>query len=114
MGRGSNLADGKVVIDEGWNAAGIHTALIFEGDQMVVKRSYDADPILEDARIKREANEGKGWKKDGFTHVGVIPLLDYYKLIHPIRDRAKRQAALRDYFRANTKLATFDKYTKRA
>jgi superfamily I DNA/RNA helicase len=44
-------------LDEGTNRHGIHTELIFQGDEVVQKQSFDASPILEAAKAERIATE---------------------------------------------------------
>lgn len=110
MGRGTELTDGKVTFDEGTDWTGIRTQVHMEGDSVIVQRTWDADPILEHVQQHREANEARGgYAKDGFTHVGTIPLDVLVREIMPIKDRAKQSEAIKDYFRRNGKFSSFDR-----
>jgi hypothetical protein len=109
--RGSNLADGKVTIDEGTDWSGTRCQLHFEGDQLVVQHTYDADPIIDYVRARREGLDQSGWKRD-INFVGTIPMLDYMRLIAPIKGRKKRDAAMLAYFKERTKFVAFDRYLK--
>jgi len=37
-------------VNEGYDAYGVHKAVTFEGDQVVTKLTYDAEPLLEAAK----------------------------------------------------------------
>lgn len=110
MGRGTELTDGKVTFDEGYDQTGIRTQVHMEGDSVIVQRTYDAEPILDHVQMHRENNDARGgYVKDGFTHVGTIPLDVLVRKIWPIKDRAKQAEAIKQYFRENSKFSSFDR-----
>ncbi|VTU37030.1 hypothetical protein [Variovorax sp. PBL-E5] len=100
----------NVTVDEGVSAQGVRTQLHFEGDSLIVQRSYDAEPHLEYARQAREATEGKRWGEGRL--VGHIPAAEYARFLL-IRDNAQRHAAIKTWLRENSKFVMFDAYLKR-
>jgi hypothetical protein len=100
----------NVTVDEGVNAHGVRTQLHFEGDSLIVQRSYDAEPHLAYARQAREATEGKRWGEGRL--VGHIPAMEYAKFLL-IKDNAQRKAAIKAWLRENNQFVMFDRYLKR-
>jgi hypothetical protein len=110
MGRGTELTDGKVTFDQGVDWTGIRTQVHMEGGSVIVQRTYDAEPIIEHVQQHRENNERRGgYAKDGFTHVGTIPMEVLVNKIWPIKDRAKQAEAIKQYFRDNAKFSSMDR-----
>ncbi|OUM01752.1 hypothetical protein [Variovorax sp. JS1663] len=102
--------EGNVTVDEGVSTQGVRTQLHFEGDSLIVQRSYDAEPHLEYARQAREATEGKRWGEGRL--VGHIPPAEYARFLL-IRDNGARQAAIKAWLRENSQFVMFEKYLKR-
>jgi hypothetical protein len=100
----------NVTVDEGVSAQGVRTQLHFEGDSLIVQRSYDAEPHLDYARLARESTEGKNWGEGRL--VGHIPPLEYAKFLL-IQDNAQRKAAIKAWLRENSAFVMFDRYLKR-
>lgn len=96
-------------MDEGTDAYGVNTQVIFEGDQIVKKQSYDASPLLEACRAERIATDGQRWGE--MRKVGTIPMAVYARLM-AITDNQERKKQLRSWLLANPKFITFEKYAK--
>lgn len=107
MGKGY---EENVTVDEGVNEYGVGTKLHFEGDSLIVERSYDAEPHLKYARQARDATEGQRWGEGRF--VGHIPPMEYARFL-AIADNAQRMAAIKAWLRENSQFVMFDKYLKR-
>lgn len=101
----------NVVIDEGLDRnTGIHTTLSFEGQDIIAKKSYDAEPLLEYAERARQSTQGQRWG-DGRI-IGTIPLVDYYAIRAKHQDPRERKKALMAYLQTNTRLQMFEKAFK--
>ena len=101
---------GRFSVDEGVNPhTGIRTQIHFEGDQVVVKKTYDAEPYLQRVAEMRARNEGKRWGEG--KEVGVLPPWAHQK-IALIQDDAERERAMRNFFRENPAFLAYDAYLK--
>ena len=100
----------NVTVDEGVTAHGVRTQLHFEGDSLIVQRSYEAEPPLDYARQAREATAGKRWGEGRL--VGHIPPMEYARFLL-IKDNAARRAVIKVWLRENSKFVMFDQYLKR-
>lgn len=103
------MADGfseNVTIDEGVTN-GIRTQLHFEGDQLIIQNTFDAEPHLKHAEEARKATQGMNWGQGRM--VGHIPD-EFYGPILAIRDRKEREKAVRQFFRDHPAFIMFDKY----
>lgn len=103
------MADGfceNVTVDEGYTGD-IRTQLHFEGDSLIVQKTFDAAPHLEYAANARRDTQGKNWG-DG-RMVGHIPDI-YYAPIMQIKDRKEREKAVRLFFQENPAFVMFDRY----
>jgi hypothetical protein len=100
----------NVTVDEGMSSQGVHTQLHFEGDSLIVQRSYDAEPHLQYAREAREATTGMRWGEGRL--VGHIPPAEYARFLL-IRDNAARKTAIKAWLRENSQFVMFEKYLKR-
>jgi hypothetical protein len=99
-----------LTIDEGISkATGIKTRAHFEDDSIVVQKTVDMEPYLQQAALAREANEGKRWG-EGRT-VGTLPP-DVYGQVLTIRDPQERKKFIRAYFQANPLLVHYEPYLK--
>lgn len=107
------MADGfteSVTIDEGVNSQGVRTQFHFESDGgLVLQKTYDAEPILREAEIARQATAGQRWGNGRV--VGTIDPIAYSR-ISQIKDRAERDKAILAYFRERPQFVKFDGYYK--
>ena len=97
-------------VDEGVNEHGIRTILHFEGDSLIVQRTYDANPHLDFARTMREAQEGQTRWGEGTRHVARIPMAEYARFLAMAPD--DRDRAVRQWLREHDQYVTFPKYLK--
>jgi hypothetical protein len=105
------MADGyseNVTVDEGV-VDGIRTQLHFEGQDLIVQKTYDAEPHLRYAEEARIRTAGMGWGEGRV--VGHIPPLEYAR-ISQIKDRNDREKAVRLFLQENNKFVMFDRYLK--
>jgi hypothetical protein len=93
-------------VDFGTDASGIKSTLKVEGDQMVSKQTYDAEPILKACHDARVLSEGKRWG-DGQTAFKV-PLAVLYDIHQRFDSVIERQAQLMIWIRNNPKFIAFD------
>lgn len=106
------MADGfteNVVVDEGVDAQGIRTQFHFEGSDITVQKTYDAEPHLRYAEQARQQTQGMNWGNGRL--VGHIPPLEY-AAIRQIKGRKEREKAIRLFLQTNTKFVMFDKFLK--
>lgn len=94
-------------LDEGTNRHGIHTELIFQGDEVVKKQTYDAKPFLESAHRERTETAGQRWGE--MRKVGTIPMAVYAKALE-IQDQQERQKYVLGWLKTNPLMVTFDKF----
>jgi hypothetical protein len=100
----------NVTIDEGTNNFGVQRQIILEGDQVVTKTSYDAEPLIEAAQRARIATAGDKWGDGHF--VGVIPYAELARINETHSGAEARKHAILSWLRDNPKLVTFDKFLK--
>lgn len=96
-------------LDEGFDPYGTHTEVSFEGDRVIKKQTFDAQPLIEACKAERLATEGQRWGE--MRKVGTIPMAIYAKAI-AIKDNKERRNFLRNWLHQNPAFVTFDKYTK--
>ena len=94
-------------LDEGVNRHGIHTELIFQGDEVVKSQTYDASPFLEAAHAERIATAGQKWGE--MRKVGTVPMAVYQQAM-TIRNQEERSKFLLGWLKANPYMVTFDKF----
>ena len=97
------------VLDEGVNEYGIHTQVSFEGDRVIKKQSFDAQPIIEACKAERIATADQRWGE--MRKVGTIPMAIYTRYL-TIKDPNERRIFLRKFLMENQAFVTFDKYVK--
>ena len=98
-----------VTIDEGV-VNGIRTQMHFENSgDIVVQKTFDAEPILEYAAQARRDADGKRWGEGRL--VGHIPAL-YLAPILAIRDKKEREKAVKLFFQQNPAFVMFDRFLK--
>lgn len=99
-------------LDEGTNRHGIHTELIFQGDEVVQKQTFDASPILEAAKAERIATAGDRWGE--MRKVGTIPIAIYNRIVATYKTQEERRAAVLQFLKGNEGFVTFDKFLKKS
>ena len=101
---------GNFSVDEGVNPhTGIRTQIHFEGDQVVVQKTYDAGPYLQRVAEMRARNEGKRWGEG--KEVGVLPPWVHHQ-INQIEDDTARERAVKAFFRENPAFLAYDAFLK--
>ena len=100
----------NVTVDEGTDAYGVNTKLHFQGDSLIVQKSFDPTPILEQCAAERAATAGERWGE--MRKVGTIDPVAYAKLLS-IKDTRERRKFIRNYFAQNTAFVSFDRYLKK-
>lgn len=98
-------------VNEGFDRHGVHTSLIFQGDEVVKKRTFDAEPYLQAAHDDRTATAGQRW--GDMRKVGSIPMAVYAETLK-IQDQGERQKYVLNWLRQNPAMVSFDKFLKRA
>lgn len=99
-----------LTIDEGLSqATGVKTRVHFEDDALVVQKTVDMQPYVEQAKLAREANEGKRWGEGRI--VGTLPP-DVFGKVLLIQDKQERERFIRSYFRENPALVHYEPYLK--
>jgi hypothetical protein len=99
----------EVVIDEGATPYGTRTRIHLATDTVIEQKTYDAEPILREAEMARQATEGQRWG-DGKV-VGKVPMAVYAQAI-VIKDPRERHKFIANWLRENPKFVTFDKFLK--
>ena len=102
---------GSFTVDDGIHAYGVHKQVTFEGDQVVTKLTYDAEPLLEAAKAERIATAGNRWGEGVGTKVGTMPMAVYAEMLK-IRGAEERQKFAHKWLLSNPAFITFDKFLK--
>jgi hypothetical protein len=102
--------ESNITIDGGVNQFGIQREIILEGDQVVTKLTYDAEPMLRAAHHARVASEGQRWG-DGQL-VGIIPIAELTRINDTYKSATERKHQILSWLRDNPKLVTFDRFLK--
>lgn len=97
----------EAVIDEGASPYGTRTKLHIATDTVIQQKTYDAEPILRDVQMQREAQEGARWG-DGKV-VGKVPMAVYAQAL-ALRDPRERHKFIAGWLRENPAFVTFDKF----
>ena len=97
-----------LTIDEGVKQ-GIRTQVHFEGDDVVIQNTFDAEAAIEYAKQARLATEGQRWGEGKL--VGHIPNM-YLAPILAIKDTREREKAVMSFLRENPAFVMFDKALK--
>lgn len=99
-----------LTINEGYNPhTGITERTHFEDGNIVVQKTYDAQPHLEYARLARESTEGKRWG-NGRMAVHLPPVVFGQMLL--IKDPEERKKFVRRFAQENPAFKMFDRYSK--
>lgn len=88
---------------------GIRTELHEEDGKVVFKKTYDAQPFLEEAAELRALTRGERWGDVG-RHVGYIPMAELGHMMR--RDGSFDKAEVRKFLQKNPAFVTFEKYLK--
>lgn len=96
---------------ESANEYGIAREIKEEGDQVITKITYDAEPLLEEAHARRVATASDRWGDS--HHIGFIPMAELTRIQETYRTSEERKHAILTWLRDNPKLVTFDKFLKR-
>ena len=102
---------GSFTVDDGVHAYGVHKQVTFEGDQVVTKLTYDAEPLLEAAKAERIATAGNRWGEGVGTKVGTMPMAVYTEFMK-VQSAEERQKFILKWLRENPAFVTFDKFLK--
>ena len=98
----------NVTIDEGI-ANGIRTQVHYEGDEVIVQNTFDAEVHLKHAEKARISTAGQRWGEGKFVcHIPDVFLAP----IMAIRDRKEREKAVTKFARENQGLVMFDRFLK--
>lgn len=97
-------------LNEGYDRHGTHTEFIFEGDQVVRKQTFDAEPFLEAAHAERVATAGERWGE--MRKVGTIPMAVYAHAM-TIKDQEERRKYILKWLRENPAMVSFEKFLKK-
>lgn len=99
-----------LTINEGFDQkTGIVEKTHFADGDIIIEKSFDAQPHLEYAKQAREATEGQRWGEGKF--IGHIPPAFYAQIIG-IKDRQERSKAIHRFFQENPAFVMFDPYLK--
>jgi hypothetical protein len=98
----------SVTLDEGVSFNRIHTSLTFEGDQIVRKETYDAEPLLLDAARARVQTQGERWGE--MRRIGIMPMAEFAKTFGMAEQ--DRQKYMEKWIKQNPMLCTFDKFLR--
>lgn len=99
----------NTTIDEGVGPTGVRTQIHLQGDEIILQKTFDAEPLLKEAEHARQSTAGKGWGEGRI--VGTIDPVSYGR-ISQIKDRQERDKAILEYFRERPALVKFDGYYK--
>ena len=99
----------NVTVDEGTDEYGTNTKLHFEGDSLIVQKSFDAQPLLDQCAALRNATAGERWGE--MRKVAEIPMAIYSQALL-IRDNQERKKFIRRWLAENRGFITFDRYLK--
>jgi hypothetical protein len=89
---------------------GIRTELHQEDGKTIFKKTYDAEPFLEQAAELRAQTRGERWGDVG-RHVGFIPMAELATMMR--RDGSFDKKEVRKWLQKNPAFVTFEKYLKR-
>lgn len=99
-----------LTIHEGFDKnTGIVEKTHFADGEIVIQKTFDAQPHLDYAKQAREATEGQRWGSGKI--IGHIPPAFYGQLLL-IKDPQERDRAVMKFFRENPAFVTFDKALK--
>jgi hypothetical protein len=97
-------------VDHGLDAYGNHRQVTVEGDQIVHKTSFDAEPFLRQAHEERVLTDGQRWGEGVGTKVGSIPMAVYAQAL--TMDTESRQKFILNWLRENPAFVTFNRFLR--
>jgi hypothetical protein len=97
-------------VDEGVDVYGVRKQVKFEGDQVVTKLTYDAEPMLEAAQAERIQTADQRWGE--MRKVGMIPMAVLNQINTKHSGALERKAEILLWLKANPYMVTFDKFLK--
>lgn len=97
-------------IGEGPNEFGVAREITVEGDQVVTKLTYDAEPLIERAAEARAMTAGERWG-DGQL-IGTVPIAEMARIVTTYRSSEERKHQILVWLRDNPKLVMFDRFLK--
>lgn len=97
----------NVVVDHD-NSGGVATRLHFQDDELIVQKTYDAEPHLDYAKAARDATEGQRWGNGKL--VGHLPPAIFGKLLKLPKE--ERTPFIQKWLKENPKFVMFDRYLK--
>lgn len=103
----------NVTVDEGVNRLGVREQYHFEGDSLIVQKTWDAEPFLKAAEAERQATQGMSWG-DG-RKVFSLPPVEYGKYLKETSGFGPKEknAWLRRWAQENPALVSFERYLKK-
>lgn len=99
----------NVTVDEGVDAYGTRTQIHFEGDSLIIQKSFDGHELAEQCKAINKATEGQRWGE--MRHVGTLPMAVYGKAL-AFKDNRERIKYIKDWLRQNPDFITFGRYMK--
>lgn len=97
----------NAIVDEGVSCGGVHTQIRFEGEEVIVQKSFDAAPHLAHAAHARQSTDGQRWGEGKL--IGHIPPA-FYAPILLIKDRQERARAVKRFFAENPAFIMYSGY----
>lgn len=99
----------SILLHEKNAQTGIETKVHGVDGKVVIEKSYDAQPLLDDAAERRAVTAGQRW--GDMRHVGFIPMAELATMMR--RDGTLDQASVMAWLKKNPALVTFDKFLKK-
>lgn len=99
----------SVTVDEGVDAYGTRTQLHFQGDDLIVQKSFDGKSLADLCTAERNATAGQRWGE--MRKVGTLPMVVYAQA-SAIKDNRERMTFIRNWLKQNPHFITFDRYMK--
>ena len=88
---------------------GVVTQIHFEGEDMTVQRTWDADPHLKYAEMARQQTDGQNWGQGRFIgHIPPEPLSRFML----IKNNKERETAMLNWLRENPAFQMFHRAFK--
>ena len=99
-----------LTINEGTSqATGVTTRTHFADGDIVIQKTFDAEPHIKYAARMREATAGQRWGEGKV--VGTIPPALHAKIL-VTRDPQERKRMVREFFMENPAFVTYEPYLK--
>ena len=106
MGKG--YSENVSIVDD-VSQDGVVTQIHFEGDDVTVQRTWDAEPHLKYAEMARQQTDGKTWGQGRFIgHIPPEPLARFLL----IKNNKEREKAIMAWLQENSKFQMFHRAFK--